>query len=149
MNISSNGIILIKTFEGCSLQAYQDTAGVWTIGYGWTGLVNGEPVKEGMSITRQQADELLVEGIQKYESGVRGEVTVNLTQWQYDALISFTYNVGIASFTDSTLLKKLNAGQYQSAADEFLRWHNAGGEVVFGLILRRAYERDRFLGYTQ
>ncbi|PIJ50928.1 muraminidase [Erwinia sp. OLTSP20] len=148
MEISKNGIDLIKTFEGCSLVAYQDAVGVWTIGYGWTNPVDGVPIHAGMTITQQKADELLKEGVKQYEAPVNQNVTVRLKQFQFDALVSFTYNLGAANFISSTLLKKLNAGEVQEAADEFLRWNKAGGKVLFGLLRRRAYERDLFLGYT-
>ena len=148
MEISDNGISLLKDFEGCSLTAYQDAAGVWTIGYGWTQPVDGIPIHEGMVITQEKAEELLREGVKQYEKPVNDNVLIDIEQHQFDALVCFTYNLGAANFISSTLLKKLNAGDFQVAADEFLRWNRAGGEVLFGLIRRRAYERDLFLGYT-
>ncbi|SFN20163.1 Phage-related lysozyme (muramidase), GH24 family [Izhakiella capsodis] len=148
MQISNKGLDLIKEFEGCSLVAYQDAVGVWTIGYGWTNPVDGVPVHVGMTITQAKADELLSEGVKQYEKPVKDNVTYALTQYQFDALVSFTYNLGATNFASSTLLKKLNAGETQVAADEFLRWNKAGGKVLFGLLRRRAYERDMFLGYT-
>ncbi|UZM16241.1 lysozyme [Pseudomonas kielensis] len=147
MKISQNGLSLIKWFEGCRLTAYQDVVGIWTIGYGWTTAVDGDPIHEGMVITQEKADELLREGIKQYEAPVNQNITITLKQYQFDALVAFTYNLGAKNFINSTLLKKLNAGEMQAAADEFLRWHKAGGEVLFGLIRRRAYERDLFLGY--
>ncbi|CAK8738012.1 Lysozyme RrrD [Sodalis praecaptivus] len=148
MQISNKGMSLIKEFEGCSLTAYKDAVGVWTIGYGWTNPVDGVPIHEGMTITQEKADELLREGVKQYEKPVNENVSITLNQHQFDALVSFTYNLGPANFKSSTLLKKLNSGEYQVASDEFLRWHKAGGKVLFGLIRRRAYERDLFLGYT-
>lgn len=148
MQISQVGIDLIKSFEGCKLTAYKDAAGVWTIGWGWTRPVDGVAIHEGMVITQEKADQLLVEGLKDYEAPVNSNVTVKITQSEFDALVSFTYNLGAANFKSSTLLKKLNAGETQVAADEFLRWNKAGGQTLFGLVRRRAYERDLFLGYT-
>lgn len=148
MKISESGLNLIKQFEGCRLTAYQDAVGVWTIGWGWTRPVDGVPVHEGMTITQEKADQLLKEGVKDYEKPVSEGAKVPLKQHQYDALVCFTYNLGAANFKSSTLLKKLNAGENQEAADQFLVWHKAGGKVLQGLIRRRAYERDLFLGYT-
>lgn len=148
MQISQVGIDLIKSFEGCKLTAYKDTSGVWTIGWGWTRPVDGVAIHEGMVITQEKADQLLVEGLKDYEAPVNSSVTAKITQSEFDALVSFTYNLGAANFKSSTLLKKLNAGENQVAADEFLRWNKSGGQTLFGLLRRRAYERDLFLGYT-
>lgn len=145
MKISNDGILLIKKFEGCSLAAYQDSVGVWTIGYGWTQPVAGKPVGRGMTITQNTAEQLLLTGLSQYEAGVTNLVNKPLTQHQFDALVSFAYNLGIKSLGTSTLLKKLNAGDYQGAADEFPKWNKAGGKVLNGLIARRAAERSLFL----
>jgi len=148
MQLSNTGLELIRTFEGCSLTAYQDAVGVWTIGYGWTRPVAGVPVHAGMVITHEAADDLLITGVKQYEMTVNSSVTVSLAQHQFDALVSFTWNLGAASLESSSLLKKLNAGDTQGAADEFLVWCHAGGKTLPGLVRRRAYERDLFLGYT-
>ncbi|ORM61631.1 muraminidase [Pantoea rodasii] len=148
MQISNTGLNLIKAFEGCSLTAYRDSAGVWTIGYGWTQAVNGVPIHAGMTITQGRAEALLRVGLEQYEAPVNASVTVGLTQCQFDALVSLTYNLGAGSFEKSTLLKKLNAGDIQGAADQFLTWYKAGGQTLPGLVRRRAYERDLFLGYS-
>ena len=145
MQISDKGIALIKQFEGCKLTAYQDSVGVWTIGYGWTQPVDGKPVKRGMTIDQQTADRLLKTGLVGYENDVLKVVRVKLTQGQFDALVSFTYNLGARSLSTSTLLRKLNAGDYAGAADEFLRWNKAGGKVLNGLTRRREAERALFL----
>lgn len=145
MKISNDGILLIKKFEGCSLTAYQDSVGVWTIGYGWTQSVAGKPVGRGMTITQNTAEQLLLTGLSQYETGVTSLVSKPLTQHQFDALVSFAYNIGIKSLGTSTLLKKLNAGDYQGAADEFPKWNKAGGKVLNGLVARRAAERSLFL----
>lgn len=148
MIISEKGIRLIKQFEGCSLTAYPDpgTGGdPWSIGYGWTHPVDGKPVERGMTIDQITAERLLKTGLVGYENDVLKVVRVKLTQGQFDALVSFAYNVGSRALSTSTLLKKLNAGDIKGAADEFLRWNKAGGKVMPGLTNRRKAERDVFL----
>ena len=145
MQTSDKGIALIKQFEGCKLTAYQDSVGVWTIGYGWTHPVDGKPIRAGMTIKQETAERLLKTGLVSYESEVSRLVKVGLTQGQFDALVSFTYNLGARSLSTSTLLRKLNAGDYAGAADEFLRWNKAGGKVLNGLTRRREAERALFL----
>ncbi|MFA9597738.1 lysozyme [Citrobacter telavivensis] len=145
MQTSEKGIALIKQFEGCKLTAYQDSVGVWTIGYGWTQPVDGKPIRAGMTIKQETAERLLKTGLVSYESDVSRLVKVGLTQGQFDALVSFTYNLGARSLSTSTLLRKLNAGDYAGAADEFPRWNKAGGKVLNGLTRRREAERALFL----
>lgn len=145
MQISDKGIALIKQFEGCKLTAYQDSVGVWTIGYGWTKPVDGKPIRAGMTIKQETAERLLKTGLVSYENDVSRLVKVDLTQGQFDALVSFTYNLGARSLSTSTLLRKLNAGDYAGAADEFLRWNKAGGKVLNGLTRRREAEHALFL----
>lgn len=145
MQTSEKGIALIKQFEGCKLTAYQDSVGVWTIGYGWTQPVEGKPIRAGMTIKQETAERLLKTGLVSYESDVSSLVKVGLTQGQFDALVSFTYNLGARSLSTSTLLRKINAGDYAGAADEFLRWNKAGGKVLNGLTRRREAERALFL----
>lgn len=145
MQTSEKGIALIKQFEGCKLTAYQDSVGVWTIGYGWTQPVDGKPIRAGMTIKQETAERLLKTGLISYESDVSRLVKVGLTQGQFDALVSFTYNLGARSLSTSTLLRKLNAGDYAAAADEFLRWNKAGGKALNGLTRRREAERALFL----
>jgi len=145
MRISKNGIELIKRFEGLELKAYQDSVGVWTIGYGWTQPVDGKKIGPGMVIDQATADRLLKCGVIQYEQGVNQLVKVNITQGQFDALVSFAYNLGLRSLSTSTLLRKLNAGDKQGAANEFGKWVNAGGVKLAGLVKRRAAERELFL----
>ena len=145
MQTSEKGIALIKEFEGCKLTAYQDSVGVWTIGYGWTQPVDGKLIRAGMTIKQETAERLLKTGLVSYESDVSRLVKVGVTQGQFDALVSFTYNLGARSLSTSTLLRKLNAGDYAGAADEFLRWNKAGGKVLNGLTRRREAERALFL----
>lgn len=145
MQTSDKGIALIKQFEGCKLTAYQDSVGVWTIGYGWTQPVDGKPIRAGMTIKQETAERLLKTGLVSYESDVSRLVKVGLNQGQFDALVSFTYYLGARSLSTSTLLRKLNAGDYAGAAEEFLRWNKAGGKVLNGLTRRRGAERALFL----
>lgn len=141
MRTSQRGLSLIKSFEGLHLQAYQDSVGVWTIGYGTTRGVNA-----GMKISKEQAERMLLNDVQRFEPEVQRLVTAPLNQNQWDALISFTYNLGSANLESSTLRRLLNAGNYDAAAEQFPRWNKAGGKVLPGLVRRRAAERDLFLG---
>ncbi|AGQ28770.1 muraminidase [Serratia liquefaciens ATCC 27592] len=145
MQISNAGISLIKEFEGCRLKAYQDSVGVWTIGYGWTQPADGRKIGPGMVIDQARAERLLKCGLVQYEQGVNQLVKVIITQGQFDALVSFAYNLGLRSLSTSTLLRKLNAGDKQGAADEFGKWVNAGGVRLNGLVKRREAERKLFL----
>uniref|UniRef100_UPI0035C7891E lysozyme n=1 Tax=Serratia quinivorans TaxID=137545 RepID=UPI0035C7891E len=145
MQVSNKGISLIKQFEGCKLKAYQDSVGVWTIGYGWTQPVDGRKIGPGMVIDQATAERLLKCGLVQYEQGVNQLVKVIITQGQFDALVSFAYNLGLRSLSTSTILRKLNAGDKQGAADEFGKWVNAGGVRLNGLVKRREAERKLFL----
>lgn len=140
MKVSNNGINLIKRFEGLELKAYKDSAGILTIGYGHTHTVKASDV-----ITCEQADAFLREDLQVAELTINTNVKVKLTQGQFDALASFVFNLGSGNFVKSTLIRKLNAGDYAGAADEFGKWINAGGKKLPGLVKRRAAEREVFL----
>lgn len=141
MRTSEKGVSLIKSFEGLRLKSYQDPVGVWTIGYGAT-----RGVTAGMSVSNEQAEGMLQNDINRFEPELDRLVKVPLNQGQWDALMSFVYNLGAANLGSSTLLKLLNAGDYAGAADQFLRWNKAGGQVLAGLTKRRAAERALFLG---
>lgn len=141
---SEAGKDIIKEFEGLRVLAYVCPAGVVTIGYGTTKIA-GAPVKIGMKITSEEAEQLLEEDLKTFENAVNQSVTVELTQNQFDALVSFVYNVGAGNFRKSTLLKRVNAGKFAEAADEFLKWNKAGGKVLAGLTRRRNAERNLFL----
>ncbi|CAI1137336.1 lysozyme [Serratia proteamaculans] len=145
MQISKKGIELIKRFEGLELKAYQDSVGIWTIGYGWTQPVDGKKIGPDMVIDQATANRLLKCGVVQYEQGVNQLVKVKITQGQFDALVSFAYNLGLRSLSTSTLLQKLNAGDKQGATNEFDKWVNAGGKRLEGLVKRRAAEREMFL----
>ncbi|WP_282346480.1 lysozyme [Pseudomonas sp. PS01301] len=144
MKTSPKGIALIKSAEGLRLKAYPDpgTGGLpWTIGYGST-----SGVTRNMVITETQAEQMLAEDLVRFERIVERLVQVPVNQGQFDALVSFTYNVGEGNFTKSTLLRKLNAGDTAGAAEQFSRWVHASGKVLPGLVKRRAAERAMFLG---
>lgn len=145
MQTSQTGINLIKHFEGCKLTAYKCPAGVWTIGWGTTEPIDSILPHEGMRITQQQADILLIDHLKSYEQAVHAYVTYPICQNHFDALVSFTYNCGKNALKTSTLLKKLNQGDLQGAAKEFLRWNKAGGKVLAGLTRRRTAEMELFL----
>ena len=142
---AANGIELIKSFEGLRLTAYKCPAGVWTIGYGYTGLVDGKLITSGMTITAAKATELLKKDLASFEAAVNGCVTAPITQNMFDALVSFAFNVGAGALRRSTLLKKLNAKDYSGAADELPKWNKAGGKVLNGLVRRRMAEKELFM----
>ena len=139
MQISKAGLDLIKQFEGLHLKAYRCPAGVPTIGYGHTA-----GVAMGQTITQQQADDYLRRDVRQFERAVSRLVSVPLTQGQFDALVSFAFNLGEGALAQSTLLRLLNAGDYAGAAAQFDRWNKAGGRVLPGLVRRRAAERALF-----
>lgn len=143
MKTSAKGLALIKSFEGCRLAAYPDPAtggDPWTIGYGTT-----DGVRPGMTITQQEAENLLRKDLDKFEKGVAELVKVDITQSMFDALVSFSYNVGLANLKSSTLLRMVNARDFQGAAQQFVRWNRAAGKVMNGLTRRRLAESDLFL----
>ena len=135
------GLALIKKFEGCELKAYQCSAGVWTIGYGHT-----KDVVEGMEITQEEAEQMLVDELHEYESYINKYVTVALSQNQFDALVSWVYNLGPANLSASTMLKVLNSGEYEDVPAQMKRWNKAGGKVLEGLVRRREAEACLFVG---
>lgn len=138
---SDAGLDLIKSHEGLRLDAYLCPAGVWTIGYGHTGTA-----RPGMRITNEQADELLRLDVEKFEECVRNALQVEVTQGQFDALVSFAFNVGCGALRGSTLLRLLNQGDFDGAAAQFARWNRGGGQVLAGLARRREDERALFEG---
>ncbi len=142
---SSEGLNLIKGFEGKRLTSYDDGVGIWTIGYGTIKYPNGVRVKKGDTCTERQAETYLKNDLNRFEVAINKLVKVPLSQNQFDALASFTYNLGETNLANSTLLKKLNKGDYQGAADQFLVWNKAGGKVMKGLVRRREAERALFL----
>lgn len=141
LSCSPRGRSLIQKFTGLRLTAYQDPGGVWTIGYGHT----GPDVTEGRTITQPEADQLLINDLVRFNNGVNALVTIRINQNQFDALVSFSYQLGLGSLQQSTLIRLLNSGNYQAAADQFPRWDRAGGKETAGLLARRNAERELFL----
>lgn len=140
-HISADGLDLIKRSEGLRLTAYKCPADVPTIGYGST----GPHVRMGMTITADEAEDLLVRDLSRFEKGV-AEMGGTMTQGQFDALVSFAFNLGLGALKTSTLLRKHLAGDHAGAAAEFGRWVNAGGRRLNGLVTRRAAEAKLYRG---
>lgn len=144
--LSESAVKLIKTFEGLSLKPYLCPANVPTIGYGTTVYPDGRKVSvKDPPITEAQADEFLRHDAEKFCSDVERLVTVSINDNQFGALVSFCYNLGAAALQNSSLLKKLNSGRHAEAAEEFLKWVYAAGQVLPGLVKRRQAERALFL----
>ena len=142
-NTGDKGVELICHFEGLKLERYRDAVGLWTIGYGH--LILKTEMEKLIKITTGEAKTLLRKDLRRTEQGVQKLVSVSVTQNQFDALVSFCYNLGQENLRNSTLLKKVNAKDYKGAADQFLRWNRAGGKVLAGLTKRRTDERKLFL----
>lgn len=131
--------LLTESFEGCELTAYQDSVGIWTIGYGHT-----RGVKPGDTCTQAQADAWLAEDIQAVVDQINADLHILITQHEFDALVDFGFNLGTHALEGSTLWKKLNAGDFAGAAAEFPRWDMAGGKHIVGLLRRRKLEQYWF-----
>lgn len=138
--INDEGLAVLKRFEGKRLTAYRDPVGIWTIGYGHTDAAGAPKVTAGQTITEGQAEAILKADLGQYENAVQNAVKVLLTDNQFSALVSFTFNVGVGAFRKSTLLKKLNAGNYDAVPGELMKWNKAGGKALPGLTNRRAAE---------
>ena len=141
MKISEEGIELLKKFEGCKLEAYQDSVGVWTIGYGHT-----KGVYKGMTISQDDAEEMLEEEMEEYEGYIEEYVEVPLSQNEFDALVCWVYNLGPTNLRNSTLLMVLNQSKFDEVPEQIKRWNKAGGEVLKGLVRRREAEALLFQG---
>ena len=148
MKTSPEGIAFIKQFEGFRAKPYLCSAGVPTIGYGSTRYLDGTKVSlRDPVISKEQAEELLLNTLVSFETGVSKAVKVDLEQNEYDALVSLCYNIGVGNFTSSTLVKLLNDGEAPiDVAAQFLRWNRANSRVIPGLTTRRERERALFLG---
>lgn len=142
MKLSANGLNLIKKYEGLSLKAYKATPSeqYYTIGYGHY----GSDVRSDETITKNEADTLLKADVKRFEDGVTNLVKVKINQNQFDALVSFAYNLGLMNLKSSDLLKYLNNGDYVSASNEIPKWCHAGGKVLNGLVKRRKEEKELF-----
>lgn len=137
---SQRGMDFIRSYEALRLKAYDDSTGVWTIGYGHTAGVT-----PGMTITESQAVDYFRTDLKSFERSVNKYVIVPITQNMFDALVSFTFNLGAGTLKRSTLLKKLNCNDFAGAAAEFDRFIYAGGKIMRGLVRRRAAEKEIFL----
>lgn len=145
---NAEGLELIKHFESLRLTAYQDSVGVWTIGWGHTGLSHNDgTVHAGREITEGEAVDLLKKDLAEFEAAVARNVTVDLNENQFSALVSFTFNLGETNLKKSTLLKKLNRKDFFAAGGEFKKWNKAGGRRLAGLVRRRLSERNLFCSF--
>jgi lysozyme len=136
---------LIKRFEGVRLQAYQDSAGVWSIGYGLIRYPDGSPVMPGDTITQAQADAYFMTILNRFAQGVEDLLTVPVNENQFSALVSLAYNIGLSAFANSTLLDLVNQNPNDPAIrSQFMRWVYAGGQVVQGLVNRRTDEANLY-----
>lgn len=138
MEINKKGIEILKNSEGFSERPYLCPAGVLTVGYGHTGGIKG-------SVTKDEAEKLLKADVKHVEKAIDQHVKVELTENQFSALVSFIYNIGTGNFAGSTLLKLLNQGKYQEAANQFDKWTFANGKKLEGLVSRRKAEKELFL----
>jgi lysozyme len=149
MKLSNKGLKIIKNFEGLRLEAYRDVAGVWTIGYGSTRYHDGKLVKPGDKLASElQADALFRNTLGQYEDAVTQHVKVSMSQNQFDALVSFTYNEGTGALKESSLLVKLNEKNYDEAASHFLAWDKitdpkTGKKIVCDTLVQRRKEESR------
>ena len=138
--ISPHGLDKLKQWEGLKTKAYKDSGGVWTIGYGHTAMAGEPKPRAGMVITAAEAERILLKDLTQYEAAVESLVKVELNDNQFAALVSFVYNIPLASFKKSTLLKKLNSGNYDAVPTELMKWTKAGGKKLQGLVNRRRAE---------
>ena len=138
--ISEAGRKFIEKEEGLRLQSYKDSVGIWTVGYGST-----IGVQPGMTITQEQAEEMLEQDLATAEAGVESLVKVPINDNEFAALVSFAFNLGVGSLQRSTLLRCLNKGNRKDAAAEFLKWSRAGGVVSDAILGRRKREAALFL----
>ena len=143
MKVSSKGLELIKEFEGFSSVAYLCSAKKATIGYGNTFWEDGTPVKIGDQISKERAEALLKHVVDNFSVAVEVDIKIEVTQNQFDAMVSLAYNIGLGAFKNSTLLRQLNRGNFVGASQEFLRWDKSNGKPLLGLTRRR--EREKLL----
>ena len=143
MKVSSKGLELIKEFEGFSSVAYLCSAKKVTIGYGNTFWEDGTPVKIGDQISKERAETLLKHVVDNFSVAVEVDIKIEVTQNQFDAMVSLAYNIGLGAFKNSTLLRQLNRGNFVGASQEFLRWDKSNGKPLLGLTRRR--EREKLL----
>lgn len=149
MKTGPKGIKLIKSFEGWRSKAYKDSVGVWTIGYGHTSMAGSPKVTPNMVITKEEGERILKKDLKKYEKAVLDSVKVKLSQEQFDALVSFCYNVGPGNFRKSSVLRFVNARRFSDVPSRLMLWNKAGGRVLRGLTRRRAAEGELWSSGTR
>ena len=149
MKTNSSGIALIKEFEGLRLTAYKCPGDKWTIGYGHTSAAGNPTVTPGMRITADDAGDILVADLPKYEIAVMSSLDKFANENQFAAMVSLCYNIGSANFKKSSVVRYFNAGLSAKAADAFLLWNKANGKILPGLTRRRKAERELFLKPVQ
>lgn len=145
MKLDTNGQNLIKGFEGLKLNAYQDSVGIWTIGYGNITYEDGSKVKKGDVISKEKADSLFNFYADKFATKVFSLIKKDLTQNQFNSIVSLAYNIGTGALSNSTILRKLNLNPNDpSIKTEFLKWVKAGGKTIQGLVNRRVKESELY-----
>ena len=146
MKVSEQCIKMIKHHEGVRTKPYQDPIGLWTVGVGHL-IEDGKklPKEWNRELTDEEVDALLYKDLERFEIGVKRLTKVALSQSQFDALVSFSFNVGLGNLQSSTLRSKLNREDYEGASNEFPKWRRAGGKILKGLVKRRADEKALFL----
>jgi lysozyme len=145
MKMTEDGLALIQKFEGLALESYRDAVGVWTIGYGHTSRAGTPMVTSGLKITSEAAADILARDVEAFASGVSKRVTVDLTDQQFSALVSFAFNVGLGGFERSSVLQAVNARNFDAVPRRLNLWCKAGGRILPGLIKRRAAEGALFM----
>ncbi|AGR61946.1 TPA: lysozyme [Salmonella bongori] len=145
MLISNHGKNLIREFEGLKLNAYQDSGGIWTIGYGYTGMINGKKIDTDTVFTKEMAEFYLNTEVEKISKLITNLLKVKLNQYQFDAIGSLVYNIGLGNFSKSRLLRYINNSEFSFAADEFIRWNKCKGRILHGLTFRRMKEKELFI----
>jgi lysozyme len=145
MKMTDEGLALIKRFEGLRLDAYRDAVGIWTIGYGHTSLAGAPKVTAGLKLTEIEAHEILTRDVEVFAKGVQQAVTIELTDLQFSALVSFAFNVGLSAFKRSSVLAAVNSRDFDAVPRRLILWTKAGGRVLPGLVRRRAAEGALFV----
>lgn len=141
MKINEAGLNIIKQFEGCRLESYQDAVGIWTIGWGHT----SPDIKEGLQWTQTQCDDALKKDVANTETKIAQALRVKVSDNMFSALVSFAYNIGVLKTTYSTLFKLTQDSRFTEAVVEFSKWNHAGGKVLPGLTARREAEAELFM----
>lgn len=146
MKLTAEGIALIRRCEGFRATAYRDAVGVWTVGYGHTSMAGPPAVMAGLTVSRAEAEAILARDLDNFARGVAAAITTEIDDRQFSALVSFAYNVGLANFRRSSVLKAVNAGDFAAVPRRLQLWTRAGGKILAGLVTRRAAEAAMFIG---